>query len=89
MFNNRNKRKPDVSPWRVGISAGLGYFLMTITTQVLGIDYYMPRDGIFNLRFALDFVLYLMFIYIVNFIIGKLYFDKRIGESKQYKKIKE
>lgn len=77
MFNMRNKNKPVVSPWRVGISAGLGYFLMDITTSALNFDYYMPLDGLFTLRFAIDFVLYLMFIYIVNFIVGKLYFDKK------------
>ncbi len=78
-----SKEKQVKSPWRIGISAGLGYFLMDIMTSILNIDYYMPRDGLLSLRLVLDFVIYIIFIFIVDCVIGKLYFDKKESEKNE------
>lgn len=72
-----SRKKPTVSPIRVGISVVISYLLMNKTTSALGVEYSKVDQSVFSYKFILSFVIYITYIYIVNTIIGKLYFDSK------------
>lgn len=67
---------------RTVISIMLAVFLSNIIKSIIGLEYFMPRDGL-SYKLLIDFVIYMLIFSISYFIFGKVLLNK---SNKNYKK---
>ena len=67
---------------RTAISIMLAVFLSNIIKSIIGLEYFMPRDGL-SYKLLIDFVIYMLIFSISYFIFGKVLLSK---SNKNYKK---